>query len=265
LVLTDEGRIGEGQGWASLITPNGGVLAQTHYEAKLTEAAISADLIALGCRDGHLYGLALADLKERWRFKVPGQGDGISVAHPYHVAAGGDFVWVSYMSTCWAIDRTSGRQVLRKELDVPTGLVALPDGTLATTIYKGLALVTPKGSVKLTEVKEPNPRIYGLDAARGRIVAGRWGQGEDWYVFDFSGRVVQQAKLGPCDHAELSDAGYLAIQLRDAVSISGSDLERIGLLRQPEVTGNRVRAMGWASDGVLWVSGKGLWKVRISG
>jgi hypothetical protein len=264
LVLTDEGKIGDGRGWASLVNTDGGLVAQKQFADKLTEASECGTIVAVGCRDGHLYGLGASDLSDVWRFQVPGGGDGYSPPHPYHVTAAGGVVWISYMGTFWCLDCGRGQQHREVQLDMPTELVALPDGTLATSVFRGVVLVSLAGSVKLTEISEWNPKLYGADAARGHIIAGRWGQGESWHVLDFGGNIVTEAKLGPCTQAELGPKGHIAYWNTDTVTVTDSDFKRIGSLKQPELTGNRVRAAAFEHDGAgLWVIGKGLWRVAV--
>jgi hypothetical protein len=264
LVLTDEGRIGDGQGWASLVNTGTGLVAQARFGGKLTEAALCSDLMAVGCRDGYLYGLGLPDLQERWRFRVPGDGDGFSPAHPYHVTAASNIIWISYIGTFWGID-LGGRQILQKTIDVPTEVAGLPNGTLVASMFKGVVLVNAMGSVKLTPVHESDPRVYGIDVPRGQIIIGRSGEGQSWYILDFDGRLLTEKKVGPCAQAELGPGGYLAGWDKDTVIVVDGDLERVGAFRQPDVTGNRVRAVAFEPDGrTLWVIGKGLWRLSVA-
>jgi hypothetical protein len=263
LVLTDEGRVGEGRGWSSLVSPSG-LIAQNAYGDKITEGADAGGLLAVGCRDGYLYGLEPSELGQLWKFKVPGSGDGMTIPHPYHVTAGGGVIWISYTGTIWCVSAGEGRLLMHRDVDWPTALAALPDGSLAMTIYKGLAIVKKDGSAKLTELTEPNGKIYGVDRARGRVIIGRWGQGDWWHLLDFDGRVVHEAKLGGCDGAEVGPSGRIAIWKDDTVTVADHSLTVIGSIEQPKVTGNRVRDVAWDADGAsIWVSGKGVLKVAV--
>jgi hypothetical protein len=263
LVLTDEGRIGEGRGWSSLVSRSG-LIAQIAYGDKMTDGADAGGLLAVGCRDGSLYGLEPSGLGQRWKFKVPGTGDGITIPHPYYVTAGGGVIWISYTGSIWCLSAGEGRLLLQRDVDWPTALAALPDGSLAMTIYKGVVIVKRDGGMKLTELKEPNGKMYGVDRALKRIVVGRWGQGDWWHVLDFDGRIVHEAKLGGCDGAEVGPSGRIAIWKDDTVTVADDSLTVIGSIQQPEVTGNRVRDVAWEADGAaIWVSGKGVWKVAL--
>jgi len=263
LVLTDEGRIGEGRGWSSLVSQSG-LIAQIPYPDKMTDAADADGILAVGCRDGCLYGLEPSGLAQRWKFKVPGTGDGVTIPHPYYVTSAGGVIWISYTGTIWCVSAAEGRLLMERTVDWPTALAALPDGSLAMTIYKGVAIVKKDGSAKMTELKEPNGKMYGVDHARGRMVVGRWGQGDWWHVVDFDGRIVHEAKLGGCDGAQLGPSGRIAIWKDDTVRVADSSLTVIGSIVQPEVTGNRVRDVTWDPDGTgIWVSGKGVWKVAV--
>jgi len=263
LALTDEGRIGEGRGWSSLVSPSR-LIAQIAYGDKMTDGADAGGLLAVGCRDGSLYGLEPSGLGQRWKFKVPGTGDGITIPHPYYVTAGGGVIWISYTGTIWCLSADDGRLLMQRDVDWPTALAALPDGSLAMTIYKGVVIVKRDGGMKLTELKEPNGKMYGVDRPLERIVVGRWGQGDWWHVLDFDGRIVHEAKLGGCDGAEVSPSGRIAIWKDDTVRVADDSLTVIGSFEQPEVTGNRVRDVAWEADGAaIWVSGKGVWKVAL--
>jgi hypothetical protein len=262
-ILTDEGRIGEGKGWVSLIDLEHGLMSQVTFDDKLTDCALAGSIVVVGCRNGHLYGLDSGSLRERWRYKVPGPGDAYSVAHPYYVAARDSVAWLSYMSTVWAVDASNGRQLLQAALDVPTGLAPLPGGSVAAGIFKGVVFASVDGRVKLTPTGESNPRIYAVDDAARRLIAGRWGQGDTWYSLDFDGRLVNQATLGPCSGATTAP-GRFAYWDGDRVSIITTEFETLGTMRQPDVTGNRVRTAVFEPDGsALWVVGKGVRRIAI--
>lgn len=123
LVASDVGKVGDGRTELVFLRTDGELIASATLPDKLSEVRTTHGLIAIGCRDGHLYAF---DTKGRqlWRYRVPSRDDlpfnqPSSKSCPYFIqmSADGQRVLFSSWDTVFMLD---SRGKLRWTWRVPT-------------------------------------------------------------------------------------------------------------------------------------------------
>lgn len=178
----------------TLIDREQGVIAQRSSGAKLTDVAFENGTLAVGWRDGFLYGLAPDDLRPRCSGTCPAKAT--ETHPPIRIASTPAKESFGPATFYWLELDPTGNVMQKKPVDMSGDFSVLPDGHLVTGSFKGVFFITTQGKIHLVPTPEWNPRIPGVDTVRSPIYASRWGQGQLWQVMDFERHVVSEASLG---------------------------------------------------------------------